>query len=66
MSDNTRLSPEMLTLNETSSRSGLPYGYIRKLCIQGKIVHIRTGVKYLVNWNKFVDYLNTEGRTCDE
>lgn len=66
MSDSTQVSPEMITLNETSLRSGLPYGYIRKLCLQGKIVHIRTGVKYLVNWNKFVDYLNTEGRTCDE
>lgn len=66
MSDNTHVVPEMLTLNETSSRSGLPYDYIRKLCLQGKIVHIRTGVKYLVNWNKFVDFLNTEGRTDNE
>lgn len=66
MSDNARECPEMLTLNETSLRSGLPYGYIRKLCLQGKIVHIRTGVKYLVNYDRFVDFLNTEGRACDE
>ena len=29
------------------------------MCINGKIVHIRAGNKYLINWDKLVDYLNT-------
>ena len=33
--------------------------YIRKLCIQGKIVYIRTGKKRLVNMDKLRSYLNS-------
>lgn len=51
--------PEMVSINECSARTGVSYDWIRKLCLQGKIVHIRAGSKYLINWNKFVEYLNT-------
>lgn len=52
--------PEMLTLEQTSKRSGLSYDLLRKKCLNNEIVHIRSGRKFLVNWNKFVDYLNGE------
>lgn len=54
-----QMVPTMLTLQEASSRTGVSYDWLRKLCIQGKIVHIRCGNKYLVNLEKLVDYLNT-------
>ena len=50
--------PEMLTIKEAAGRTGLSYDFIRKLCLQGKIVFVRTGSKYLVNMGKLVDYLN--------
>ena len=44
--------PIMATIQEAANRTGLSYDYIRKLCIQGKIVYIRTGSKRLVNMDK--------------
>lgn len=59
MIDNTiDLIPEMVTIKECSKRTGVSYDWIRKLCIQGRIVHIRAGSKYLINFGKFVAYLN--------
>lgn len=51
--------PEMVTISELSERTGLSYSFIRKLCIQNKIVHIRSGNKYLINFNRFLEFLNT-------
>ena len=50
--------PTMLTINETSERTGISYFAIRQLCLQGKIVFIRSGKKYLINFEKFIEYLN--------
>ncbi len=50
---------KMVTLKEASSRTGVSYDWLRKMCINGKIVHIRAGNKYLLNWDRLVDYLNT-------
>lgn len=50
--------PQMLTIKACAQKTGLSYDYIRKLCLQGKIVFVRAGNKYLVNLEKFIDYLN--------
>lgn len=50
--------PEMITIRETSNRSGLSYDSIRKKCLCGEIVCIRNGSKFFVNWDKFLEYLN--------
>lgn len=50
--------PTMITIKDASNQTGLSYEYIRKLCLQGKIVHVRAGRKFLVNMEKLVDYLN--------
>ena len=50
--------PTMVTLNEASAQSGLSYDYLRKLCLQKKIVYVRAGCKYLVNLERLVEYLN--------
>lgn len=52
--------PRMLTIKQTAAETNLPYELIRKLCLQNKIVFIRTGNKYLINYEKFIDYLNGE------
>ena len=58
--------PVMLTIKETSEKSGLPYSFIRKKCRNNEIVHIMTGRKFLVNWDRFLDYLNGREERSNE
>ena len=53
--------PEMIPLREASSRTGLSYDFLRKLCLMDEIVFIRSGNKYLVNFGKLCEYLNNGG-----
>lgn len=62
----TEMIPEMLSIRETSVRSGLSYDFIRKLCLQNRIVYIRNGRKFFVNWSKFCDFLNGEEDSNNE
>lgn len=65
-----QMVPTMLTIKEVSARTGISYDRIRKMCIQNKIVYIRAGNKYLINFERFVAYLNEgdqkEGGTDNE
>ena len=52
--------PEMIPITEVCKRiPGLSYDFIRKGCLSGKIVHIRAGTKFLVNFGRLVEWLNT-------
>ena len=53
--------PEMIGIEEVRKRIGgaLSYEAIRGLCKEGRIVFIRANKKYLINWQRFVEYLNT-------
>lgn len=44
--------PEMVTIKTAAERTGLSYDAIRK------IIYIKAGSKFLINFGKFVDYLN--------
>lgn len=58
--------PTMVTIKEASQQSGLSYDFVRRLCLQGKIAYIRVGTKYLINLERFIEFLNTgEGRTSE-
>lgn len=52
--------PIMKSLKEAEAETGICYSALRKLCLEGEIVHIRVGKKFLVNMNKLADYLNGE------
>lgn len=54
--------PNMLGVRDAASTVGLTYGALRRLCIQGKVVHIRVGNKILVNFDKLCEYLNGESK----
>lgn len=56
--------PTMVTIRMAADQTGLSYDYIRKLCLAGKIVFVRSGSKYLINLEKFIDYLNN-GEVCN-
>lgn len=50
--------PEMLTLREAAKRYRLSYDMLRKMCLTGKIVHVKAGNKFLINAGKLTEYLN--------
>ena len=52
--------PKMLGLRQASEATGMSYDFLRKLCLQGKIIHVKAGCKYLINMEKLADYLNGE------
>ena len=56
--DNTIVVPTMLSIKETAERTHLSERFIRKLVWNDQIKYVRTGVKYLVNLESLVDYLN--------
>lgn len=50
--------PEMKTISEASKIVGLAKYHIRKLVLQGKVKYVRSGVKYLLNMDSLINYLN--------
>ena len=50
--------PTMLTIKETAKQTNVAEYYVRKLIWENKIVYVKAGSKYLVNFDKFVDFLN--------
>ena len=53
--------PKMLTIKEASEATGLSYRFIRELCLQKKIVFIKSGNKFYINAEKFAEFLNKGG-----
>lgn len=52
------IAPTMLTIRQTAARTGVSEFHIRRLLKANRISHIRTGTKYLVNFDRFTEYLN--------
>lgn len=51
--------PVMKTIKQIMEETGFSYRYLAQLCHQNKIVYVRTGKKFLINYEKFIEYLNT-------
>ena len=54
----TKALPRMKPIKEMVELTGLSYTYLRNLFLNNEIVHIRAGNKYLINYDRFIDYLN--------
>lgn len=56
--------PTMLTIPQIIERfPTLNYNFVRRLCVENKICYVRSGRgRYLINLEKFVDWLNGESR----
>ena len=53
--------PVMLPIKDVSAKTGISYESIRYLCLTNQITFIRvgrSGGKYLINYKKFIEYLN--------
>lgn len=51
--------PRMETIKNTAALFNLPVHFVRQKVNSGEIVAVRAGNRYLVNVDKFADYLNT-------
>lgn len=51
--------PRFETIKTTAKIVGLPEHLIRQKVLSGEIVAINAGRRYLVNVDKFIDYLNS-------
>lgn len=51
--------PRMETIKNTAALFNLPVHFVRQKVNSGEIVAVRAGNKYLVNIDKFAEYLNT-------
>ena len=54
-------APRMLTIKETAKETHLAENYLRFLCRTDAIVYVRAGNKYLINYEKLVEFLNGKG-----
>lgn len=57
--------PTMITIKEAAKQTGLSYEYIRQLIREGKVTYVRAGVKFLINMERLVAYLN-DGETAGD
>lgn len=62
---NTGTLPKMRTIRQAAADSGLAVCHIKRLIDSNKIVYIRTGKKYLINFDTLVKYLQ-EGEGAAE
>lgn len=56
---NTINFPKMNTIKATAKLFGLSENFVRQKVLNGEIVAVCAGRKYLVNADKFAEYLNT-------
>ncbi len=51
--------PHMETIKGAAKLTGLSEYFIRQKAVNGEIVSVRAGCKYLINIDKLIEYLNT-------
>lgn len=56
--DNAIHIPRMETIKRTAEIFGLPVHFVRGKVNSGEVVAVRAGKKFLVNIERFADYLN--------
>lgn len=50
--------PQMVTIKEAAQKTSVSEYAIRKMCRNNEIVFTKSGTKYLINFNLFIDFLN--------
>lgn len=55
----SRAVPRMETIKNTAKLFGLPEYLVRQKVLSGEVVAISAGRRYLVNVDKFIEYLNS-------
>lgn len=58
MNENLKI-PQMETIRRTAEIFGLPVHFVRQKVSTGEVVAVRAGRKFLVNVDRFAEYLNS-------
>ncbi len=58
MNDTTINIPRMETIKRTAELFGLPVHFVRTKVTSGEVIAVRAGRRFLVNVDKFAEYLN--------
>ena len=58
MNENLKI-PQIETIRRTAEIFGLPVHFVRQKVSTGEVVAVRAGRKFLVNVEKFAEYLNS-------
>ena len=58
--------PTMKTIDNTAVLLGLPKHWVRQKVLNGEIVAVKSGKRYLVNVDKLIEYLNSNTLTSTE
>lgn len=59
MTDNDFRVPRMRTIKETAELFGLPVHFVRQKVASGEVIAVNAGRRFLVNIDRFADYLNS-------
>lgn len=51
--------PTYMSINDAAKTSGMSAHYIRDLVKENKIKHVKSGMKYLINYPKMMDYFES-------
>jgi len=57
--EKTLIIPRMETIKKTAEIFGLPVHFVRTKVSSGEVVAVRAGRRFLVNVDKFAEYLNS-------
>lgn len=49
--------PHYISIQKASDETGMSYYQLRELVLDGKLQHIKSGVKYLINEGSLIEYL---------
>lgn len=63
--EKTLIIPRMETIKKTAEIFGLPVHFVRTKVSSGEVVAVRAGRRFLVNVDKFAEYLNSSTITPD-
>jgi len=59
--------PMMASLYDAAEQTGMSYWWLRNKCLDGTLVHVKSGNKIMVNMPLLLDYLNgKKGSDTDE
>ena len=51
--------PRMAPIQTVADECGFSYKTLWKMCKENRIVYVKAGNKYLINFDKFIEFLNT-------
>lgn len=63
--DNEAKIPRMEGIKRTAEICGVPVHFVRNKVLNGEVVAVRAGRRFLVNLDKFIEYLNSSTITPD-